>query len=105
MPVRDLSRALAFYVGVLGMQVSFQNGDPVGFVILERDAADLHLTLVPAHRPGTHNVARLLGTEATQAACDATCWSKIDGRWLVDHEHVSVPAGLATGEALLDLTP
>jgi catechol 2,3-dioxygenase-like lactoylglutathione lyase family enzyme len=39
--VRDLPRALAFYVGVLGMEVTFENGDPVGFVILKRDAAEL----------------------------------------------------------------
>jgi catechol 2,3-dioxygenase-like lactoylglutathione lyase family enzyme len=26
--VRDLPRALGFYVGVLGMRVTFENGDP-----------------------------------------------------------------------------
>jgi catechol 2,3-dioxygenase-like lactoylglutathione lyase family enzyme len=26
--VRDLPRALAFYLGVLGMHVTFENGDP-----------------------------------------------------------------------------
>jgi catechol 2,3-dioxygenase-like lactoylglutathione lyase family enzyme len=29
--VRDLPRALAFYVGIMGMHVTFENGDPVGF--------------------------------------------------------------------------
>jgi catechol 2,3-dioxygenase-like lactoylglutathione lyase family enzyme len=64
-PVRDLRRALGFYVGVLGMRVTFENGDPVGFAILKRDAAELHLTLVADHRAGTHNVAHLLVSDAT----------------------------------------
>ena len=62
--VSDLPRALRFYVDVLGMQVVFQNGDPVGFVILHRDAAQLHLTLVNNYRAGTHNVAHLMVTDA-----------------------------------------
>ena len=33
------------------------------------------------------------------------CYRKISGRWLIVHEHVSVPADLATGRALLDLKP
>jgi len=63
--VRELPRALAFYVGVLGMHVTFENGDPVGFVILERDGAELHLSVSRDHRAGTHNVAHLLVTDAT----------------------------------------
>lgn len=58
--VRDLPRALAFYVGVLGMRVTFENGDPVGFVILRRDAAELHLTVARDHRASTNNVAHLM---------------------------------------------
>jgi len=63
-PVRDIEQALAFYRDALGMTVTFTNGDPVGFVILERDAAELHLTLVPTHRAGTHNVAHLMVSDA-----------------------------------------
>ena len=63
-PVRDIEQALAFYRDALGMTVTFTNGDPVGFVILERDAAELHLTLVPTHRAGTHNVAHLMVRDA-----------------------------------------
>jgi catechol 2,3-dioxygenase-like lactoylglutathione lyase family enzyme len=62
--VRDLPRALAFYGGVLGMHVTFENGDPVGFAILRRDAAELHLTVARDHRPGTHNVAHLMVADA-----------------------------------------
>lgn len=64
--VQDLQRALAFYVGVLGMRVTFQNGNPIGFVILKRDAAELHLTVDRHHRASTNNVAHLLVTDATE---------------------------------------
>jgi catechol 2,3-dioxygenase-like lactoylglutathione lyase family enzyme len=63
-PVSDISRALAFYRDILGMSVTFTNGDPVGFVILQRDAAELHLTLVRGHRAGRHNVAHLMVADA-----------------------------------------
>lgn len=63
--VRDLDRALEFYVGVMGMRVTFKNGDPVGFVILRRDAAELHLTVARDHRATVHNVAHLMVTDAT----------------------------------------
>lgn len=57
--VGDLDRARAFYCGVLGMRVVFENGDPIGFVILERDSAELHLTLDPGHSAARQNVAHL----------------------------------------------
>ena len=63
-PVTDVSRALGFYRDILGMSVTFTNGDPVGFVILKRDAAELHLTLVKGHKGGGHNVAHLMVTDA-----------------------------------------
>ena len=64
-PVTDIHRARSFYEGVLGLTVTFTNGDPPGFVILHRDDAELHLTLVRDHLAGTHNVAHLLVTDAT----------------------------------------
>ena len=33
------------------------------------------------------------------------CFRKINSKWLIAHEHVSVPADLATGRAVLTLTP
>ena len=63
-PVRDIDTALAFYVGVLGMTETFRNGDPVGFVIVERDDAEIHLTLQPSHRATTANVAHLMVDDA-----------------------------------------
>ena len=63
-PVSSISRALGFYTGILGMSVTFVNGDPVGFVILKRDAAELHLTLVKGHKGASHNAAHLMVADA-----------------------------------------
>jgi catechol 2,3-dioxygenase-like lactoylglutathione lyase family enzyme len=61
---RDLGTALQFYRDVLGMTVTFENGTPTGFVILERGEAEIHLTRNPSHRPGTTNVVHLLVDDA-----------------------------------------
>lgn len=63
--VSDMPRALDFYVGVLGMTKTFENGNPVGFAIVERDAAELHLLREPDHRASANNVAHLLVADAT----------------------------------------
>lgn len=34
-----------------------------------------------------------------------TCCQKRDGRWIITHEHQSVPFDVASGKALLDLEP
>ena len=64
-PVTDIERSLAFYRDILGMTKTFENGNPVGFVILKRDAAELHLTLAKHHRATDRNVAHLLVADAT----------------------------------------
>lgn len=43
--VADMSAALKFYGNVLGFEKKFENGDPVGFVILKKDDAELHLNV------------------------------------------------------------
>ena len=62
--VRDVPRALTFYVDLLGMHKTFENGSPVGFVILKRDAAELHLTLQKDHTATDRNVAHLMVSDA-----------------------------------------
>jgi catechol 2,3-dioxygenase-like lactoylglutathione lyase family enzyme len=62
--VSNIPRALQFYADVLGLQPAFQNGDPVGFVILKKDDAELHLTLSPDHKGSDRNVAHLLVDDA-----------------------------------------
>ncbi|SMD11285.1 glyoxalase superfamily protein [Rhizobium sp. RU36D] len=60
LPVKDMARAVAFYVGVLGFEKVFENGNPVGFIILKRDNAELHLTLQPMHKAADFNVAHMM---------------------------------------------
>lgn len=62
--VADLDRALDFWVGILGFEKVFENGDPVGFVIVERDGAEVHLDRHPTHRASSRNVAHLLVDDA-----------------------------------------
>ncbi|WP_029907394.1 glyoxalase superfamily protein [Caulobacter sp. UNC358MFTsu5.1] len=71
--VRDIEKALAFYGDVLGFAKVFENGDPVGFVILEKDRAELHLSLVRDHKASTTNVAHLIvdDIDALHAICVA----------------------------------
>ena len=66
LPVRDIERARAAYARVFGLEKVFENGDPVGFMILKRDAAELHLTLQPAHKAVTFNVAHMLVSDAEE---------------------------------------
>lgn len=60
LPVKDISKAYDFYSKVLGFKKTFENGSPVGFMILKRDAAELHLTLQPRHKAADFNVAHLM---------------------------------------------
>lgn len=63
-PVSDIPRAVAFYTAALGFRKTFENGSPVGFVILKRDAAELHLTLDRMHKPAARNLAHLMVEDA-----------------------------------------
>ncbi len=70
---RDIDKAFAFYRDVLGFEKVFQNGDPVGFMILEKDEAELHLSLVKDHKASTTNISHLVvdDVEALHAICVA----------------------------------
>ena len=64
LPVKDIQLAKAFYVDGLNFEVVFENGDPVGFVILKREAAELHLTFQPQHKAAAFPIAHLLVDDA-----------------------------------------
>ena len=71
LPVKDMAKAHDFYTRVLGFSKTFENGNPVGFMILKRDQGELHLTLQPHHQAARFNVAHLLvdDVERLHAAC------------------------------------
>jgi catechol 2,3-dioxygenase-like lactoylglutathione lyase family enzyme len=71
LPVKDMGKAYDFYVNVLGFQKTFENGNPVGFMILKRDAGELHLTLQKNPKAADFNVAHLLvdDVDALHARC------------------------------------
>jgi catechol 2,3-dioxygenase-like lactoylglutathione lyase family enzyme len=62
--VADVERAVRFYTEALGFAKVFENGSPVGFVILEKDAAELHLTLDRRHEASVQNRAHLMVSDA-----------------------------------------
>ena len=59
-PVKDMDRACSFYMNVLGFEKVFENGNPVGFMILRRENAELHLSLQKEHKAPTFNIAHML---------------------------------------------
>ncbi|CAE6853779.1 hypothetical protein R75465_07303 [Paraburkholderia aspalathi] len=63
--VQDINRSLQFYCGVLGFNKVFENGNPVGFVILKKDKAELHLSQNKNHKASLNNVAHLMVEDAT----------------------------------------
>jgi len=73
LPVKDMAKAHDFYVNVLGFRKTFQNGDPVGFMILQRDGAELHLTLQPGYNAPSFNVAHMMvdNADALHAICQS----------------------------------
>jgi uncharacterized protein (TIGR02246 family) len=57
-----------------------------------------------------HSLNHVKGTLASGHTSDmwvrwTACFRRIDGLWLVVHDHVSVPADLEHGQAVLNLTP
>ncbi|AXB80734.1 glyoxalase superfamily protein [Novosphingobium sp. P6W] len=72
--VRDIQVAYDFYAGVLGFSKVFENGNPVGFMVLRKDAAELHLSQKRDHVPSTVNVAHMFVSDAAAlyAVCEAS---------------------------------
>lgn len=58
----------------------------------------------------SHSLNRISGTMKNGQKTDrwlrwTACYRKSNGKWLILHEHVSVPANLGKGKAILDLKP
>ena len=71
LPVKDIRRAHDFYTDILGFTKTFENGSPVGFMILKCDQGELHLTLQPDHQAAKFNVAHMMvdDVDALFAVC------------------------------------
>ncbi len=86
----------------VGAFASFQR--PLGY-----DIRDLTIT-VGGDAAFAHGFARLSGTlkngNRSGFWVRATwCFRKIDGNWLIAHDHVSVPLDMESGRASLNLEP
>ena len=62
--VSNIEESVAFYRSMLGMRKTFENGNPVGFVIMKKGQAELHLSLCRDKKPSSHNVAHLIVKDA-----------------------------------------
>ena len=62
--VSNIEESVSFYTSKLGMRKTFENGNPVGFVIMKGDRAELHLSLCHDMKPQIQNVAHLKVSDA-----------------------------------------
>lgn len=71
--VRDIQASYAFYSGVLGFSKVFENGDPVGFMVLRKDGAEIHLSQSRELRPITVNAFHMFvdDVDGLYAICEA----------------------------------
>jgi len=81
---------------------SFQG--PIGF-----EVRDLRIT-TGDDVAFSHNLSHVSATRTDGIKLDmwwraTVCYSKIEGKWMVTHEHNSVPFDVQTGKASLDLKP
>ena len=58
----------------------------------------------------SHHLSRFSGTKKGGGEIDmwiraTLCFGKVDGKWMVTHEHVSVPFDPQSGQVFLDLEP
>jgi uncharacterized protein (TIGR02246 family) len=77
---------------------------PLGY-----EVRDLTITLSDDVAFG-HSLNRISGTLKNGSRSDfwvrwTACFRKIDGNWLIAHDHVSVPLDVGSGRALLNLEP
>lgn len=66
-PVTNIEASYAFYQSAFGYEKIFENGTPVGFMILKKDQGELHLTLQPTHKAAHFNIAHMMVSDAEVA--------------------------------------
>jgi ketosteroid isomerase-like protein len=121
---KDLDRVISLYAPDI---VSFDMGPPLRYVGTDRkrrawqevfaaftgpiayEVRDLKVT-TQGDLAFVHSLNRVNGTLASGHVTDlwlrwTACFRRIDDTWLVVHDHVSVPADVEHGQAVLNLTP
>jgi uncharacterized protein (TIGR02246 family) len=121
---KDLNRVLSLYAADI---VSFDLVPPMQHVGVDAyrrpweetfasfegqigdDVSDLHITAA-GEVAISHSLNQMRGiTRSGQTTSMwvrwTACFRKLDGRWLITHEQVSVPIDMDSGKALLDLEP
>ena len=66
-PVSDVEAAVRFYRDAFGLEVTFENGDPVSYVVMKKDAAEVHLARCSDPAPRAQNVMHLIVSDAEAA--------------------------------------
>lgn len=71
--VRDIHAACVFYTDVLGFTKVFENGDPVSFMVLTKDGAEIHLSQSRDHHPSIVNAFHMIVDDVAglYAICEA----------------------------------
>jgi ketosteroid isomerase-like protein len=121
---KDIDGVMAFYAPDI---VSFDLGPPLRYAGADKKrrawqdvfafytgpiSYEVHDLTVTTHGElaFVHSLNHISGTLASGHVTDlwvrwTACFRRIDGVWLVVHDHVSVPADVAHGQAVLNLTP
>ncbi len=121
---KDIDGVMSFYASDI---VSFDLDPPLRYAGVDRKRAAWQALFAAFPGPFTYEVHELDVTtngelavvhslnhvEGTLASGQSTalwvrwtaCFRRIDGAWLIAHDHVSVPADLAHGRAVVNLTP
>jgi ketosteroid isomerase-like protein len=97
------------YVGAEGKRRAWQEAFAVYTGPFAYEVHDLNVT-TNGELAFVHSLNHVNATLASGKITDfwlrwTACFRRIDGLWLVVHDHVSVPADLEHGRAVLNLTP
>ncbi|HEY6395190.1 MAG TPA: nuclear transport factor 2 family protein [Candidatus Binataceae bacterium] len=76
---------------------------------MQFDLSDLSIMAGPEYA-FSHSIQRFRWTDAKGNKVDMTtrvtdCYKKINGKWMIVHEHISVPVELTTGKADMNSKP
>jgi ketosteroid isomerase-like protein len=104
----DLATQLQ-YVGIAEYRRPWEETFPSYQEAIDYEVTNLNIR-VSGELAFSHSLNRMRGTLTNGEQSElwlrwTACFQKINGKWLVTHEHVSVPINFETGSALLNLQP